>query len=101
MRRSRGNDPGRIDAAFADPFGLIRNEAPLLKEKPVLVKRLIDVTEKTFLIIIALFTVGAMVQEVMTLIDHRKVELNDLLLMFIYADVLAAYCRDDERFMIE
>ena len=54
----------------------------------MLVKRLIDVTEKAFLIIIALFTVGAMVQEVMTLIEHRKVELKDLLLMFIYAEVL-------------
>ena len=29
-----------------------------------------------------------MVQEVMTLIDHRKVELKDLLRMFIYAEVL-------------
>ena len=54
----------------------------------MLVKRLIDVTEKAFLIIIALFTVGAMVQEVMMLIEHRKVELKDLLLMFIYAEVL-------------
>ena len=54
----------------------------------MLVKRLIDVTEKAFLIIIALFTVGAMVQEVTTLIEHRKVELKDLLLMFIYAEVL-------------
>ena len=54
----------------------------------MLVKRLIDVTEKAFLIIIALFTVGAMVQEVMTLIEQRKVELKDLLLMFIYAEVL-------------
>ena len=54
----------------------------------MLVKRLIDVTEKAFLIIIALFTVGAMVQEVITLIEHRKVELKDLLLMFIYAEVL-------------
>ena len=42
-----------------------------------------------------------MVQEVMTLIDHRKVELKDLLLMVIYAEVLAAYRRDDARFMIE
>ena len=54
----------------------------------MLVKRLIDVTKKAFLIIIALFTVGAMVQEVITLIEHRKVELKDLLLMFIYAEVL-------------
>ena len=52
------------------------------------VKHLIDVTEKAFLIIIALFTVGAMVQEVIALIEHRKVELKDLLLMFIYAEVL-------------
>ena len=52
------------------------------------VKRLIDITEKAFLIIIALFTVGAMVQEVMLLFDQRKVELKDLLLMFIYAEVL-------------
>ena len=42
-----------------------------------------------------------MVQEVRTLIDQRKVELKDLLLMFIYAEMLAAYCRDDARFMIE
>ena len=54
----------------------------------MLVKRLIDVTEKVFLVIIALFTVGAMVQEVMTLIEHQKVALKDLLLMFIYAEVL-------------
>ena len=40
------------------------------------VKRLIDITEKTFLVIIALFTVGAMVQEVMLLFDQRKVELK-------------------------
>ena len=56
------------------------------------VKRLIDITEKAFLIIIALFTVGAMVQEVMLLFDQRKVELKDLLLMFIYAEVLGMLC---------
>ncbi len=54
----------------------------------MLVKRIIDVTEKIFLIIIALFTVGAMAQEVMLLIENLKVELKDLLLMFIYAEVL-------------
>jgi protein PsiE len=52
------------------------------------VKRIIDVTEKIFLIIIALFTVGAMAQEVLLLIENLKVELKDLLLMFIYAEVL-------------
>jgi protein PsiE len=51
-------------------------------------KRIIDLTEKCFLVIIAIFTVGAMVQEVMVLIEQRRVELEDLLLMFIYAEVL-------------
>jgi protein PsiE len=46
------------------------------------------VTEKVFLVTIALFTVGAMVQEVMLLIEQRSVALKDLLLMFIYAEVL-------------
>jgi protein PsiE len=54
----------------------------------VTIKRIIDVTEKSFLVIIALFTVGAMAQEVMMLIEQRRVELKDLLLMFIYAEVL-------------
>jgi protein PsiE len=52
------------------------------------VKRIIDLTEKAFLVLIALFTCAAMVQEVLALIEHRKVELKDLLLMFIYAEVL-------------
>lgn len=52
------------------------------------VKRVIDVLEKTFLIIIAAFTLAAMVQEVLTLVANSRVELKDLLLMFIYAEVL-------------
>lgn len=52
------------------------------------VKRAIDVTEKTFLVVIALFTVVAMLQEIALVIEHRRVELKDLLLMFIYAEVL-------------
>ena len=51
-------------------------------------KRAIEFTEKCFLIIIAIFTVGAMLQEVVAVIDNRRVELKDLLLMFIYAEVL-------------
>jgi len=34
------------------------------------------------------FTIAAMGQEVFSLIEHRRVELKDLLLMFIYAEVL-------------
>jgi protein PsiE len=52
------------------------------------IKKIIDVTEKVFLVTIALFTVGAMLQEVMLLIEQRSVALKDLLLMFIYAEVL-------------
>lgn len=52
------------------------------------VKRAIDVTEKTFLVVIALFTVVAMLQEIALVIENRRVELKDLLLMFIYAEVL-------------
>jgi protein PsiE len=52
------------------------------------VKRAIDFTEKLFLVIIALFTVAAMVQETLLVFKQGKVELKDLLLMFIYAEVL-------------
>ena len=53
-----------------------------------MVKRAIDATEKLFLLVIAAFTVVAMGQEILLLIENRKVELKDLLLMFIYAEVL-------------
>ena len=52
------------------------------------VKRTIDMTEKVFLILIALFTVAAMLQEALLVFENRRVELKDLLLMFIYAEVL-------------
>jgi protein PsiE len=52
------------------------------------VKNIIGLVEKLFLIIIAIFTVAAMGQEIFSLISNRRVELQDLLLMFIYAEVL-------------
>ena len=52
------------------------------------VKNIIGLVEKLFLIIIAVFTVAAMGQEISSLIENRRVELQDLLLMFIYAEVL-------------
>ena len=52
------------------------------------VKNIIGLVEKAFLIIIAFFTIAAMAQEVLLLINNGKVELSDLLLMFIYAEVL-------------
>ena len=59
-----------------------------------MIKYVIVWTEKAFLIIIALFTVAAMLFEVHKVINNFSVELKDLLLMFIYAEVLgmlAAY----------
>jgi len=52
------------------------------------IKNIIGLIEKLFLIIIAIFTIAAMGQEVFSLIENRRVELKDLLLMFIYAEVL-------------
>jgi protein PsiE len=52
------------------------------------IKRSIEFIEKVFLALIACFTVIAMVQEVTMLVALLKVELKDLLLMFIYAEVL-------------
>lgn len=42
----------------------------------MIIKRAIDVTEKCFLVTIALFTVGAMAQEVILLIEQRSVALK-------------------------
>lgn len=52
------------------------------------VKKIIGSVENLFLIIIAIFTIIAMGQEIYSLISNRRVELQDLLLMFIYAEVL-------------
>ncbi|MBQ0959049.1 phosphate-starvation-inducible PsiE family protein [Ideonella sp. 4Y11] len=52
------------------------------------VKSVLEGTEKAFLMLIAVCTVVAMGQEVMQLLALRRVELKDLLLMFIYAEVL-------------
>ena len=53
-----------------------------------MIKQLIDGTEKFFLVLIAGFTVVAMGQEIVSLYEHGKVALEDLLLMFIFAEVL-------------
>ena len=52
------------------------------------VRNIIRLVENAFLIIIAIFTVVAMGQEVFSLISRGRVELQDLLWMFIYAEVL-------------
>ena len=49
---------------------------------------LIKITEKTLLVIIALLTVLATFEEVMKIYNTNSVQLADLLLLFIYTEVL-------------
>ncbi len=51
-------------------------------------RKLIDIVEKTFLLVIGLFAIMAMGQEVWGIIGRQHVELKDLLLMFIFAEVI-------------
>ena len=48
----------------------------------------IKIVEKVLLVAIAIATVFATVQEILTLINNRSVQLADLLLLFIYTEVL-------------
>ena len=63
----------------------------LLKKLPAKVSmgRIVHMSENAFLLVIALFTVIAMGQEVYTIVLSLSVALKDLLLMFIYVEVLA------------
>lgn len=56
--------------------------------------KLLDLIEKLLLILIMLATLVAVGAEIMHMVRYQKVELSDLLLLFIYAEVmgmLAAY----------
>ena len=52
------------------------------------IARLIKLTEKVLLAIIAIFTLLATFEEVLKIYDVRSVQLADLLLLFIYTEVL-------------
>ncbi len=52
------------------------------------IAKLIKVTEKTLLAIIALLTILATCEEVLKIYDANSVQLADLLLLFIYTEVL-------------
>ena len=49
---------------------------------------IIKFIEKSLLALIALLTIIAVTQEILNIIDNAKVELADLLLLFIYTEVL-------------
>ena len=52
------------------------------------IAKLIKITEKTLLVIIALLTVLATLEEVLKIYSANSVQLADLLLLFIYTEVL-------------
>lgn len=52
------------------------------------VSKVLHATENVFLLAIAGFTVVAMAQEIFAIVKGLTVELKDLLLMFIYVEVL-------------
>ena len=49
---------------------------------------IIELFEKSLLTIVALLTIIATFQELLAIFDARKVELADLLLLFLYTEVL-------------
>ena len=50
--------------------------------------KIITLMEKTLLVIIAFLTAYAVIVEIITVVSMRAVKLTDLLLLFIYAEVL-------------
>ena len=50
--------------------------------------QIIKIIEKILLVIIAIATIFATAQEIFTLIENQSVQLADLLLLFIYTEVL-------------
>ena len=50
--------------------------------------QIIKIIEKVLLVAIAIATIFATGQEILTLIENRRVQLADLLLLFIYTEVL-------------
>ena len=53
-----------------------------------IIAKFIKITEKALLAIIAILTVLATFEEVLVIYDQRSVQLADLLLLFIYTEVL-------------
>ena len=52
------------------------------------IAKFIKLTEKTLLAVIAILTVVATLEEVLRIYDEKSVQLADLLLLFIYTEVL-------------
>ncbi len=53
------------------------------------VKKVLHITEQVGLLIIFIATLFAVFAEVMVLVENRRVDLKDLLLLFIYLEIIA------------
>jgi protein PsiE len=62
---------------------------PALSETNNPISKAIHFTENGFLLVIGVFTVIGMLQEIYTIVTKMSVALQDLLLMFIFVEVLA------------
>jgi len=58
------------------------------KEKMLVWYRIITLMEKSLLVVIAFLTAYAVIVEIFVVLSERAVKLTDLLLLFIYAEVL-------------
>ena len=61
------------------------------KEKMLDWYRIITLMEKSLLVVIAFLTAYAVIVEMFVVLSERAVKLTDLLLLFIYAEVLEKY----------
>lgn len=55
----------------------------------MIVSNIIAVIEKTILILIVLMTVGAVLIELMAVWENRTIEIADILLLFLYTEVIS------------
>ena len=56
---------------------------------PAAVRKILYTIEHFILLIVLLATLVAVAQEIWVIIQHREVQLSDLLLMFLYLEVIA------------
>jgi protein PsiE len=88
---SRGIDYIAVDGASHPLIGIRPMPDQLDRATPTLplIRKAIQLLESTLLILIAVFAVVAVGQEVYEIVQGMRVSLKDLLLMFIYVEVLA------------
>ncbi len=79
-------NPQKDDAASSDPTK--QNDAPLDHEEQV-VARGLQYLERGMLFLVVLMTLVAAYEEILIVIEAGSVQLGDVLLMFLYTEVIA------------